>query len=53
MSVYIKRILFGVAGLVVLGSIGVWNPEAQRLIGCFAMGWVLIDIASGLFPEAK
>ena len=53
MSVYTKRILFALAGLLVLGGIGIWNTEAQRLLGCFAMGWMLMDIASDLFPEVK
>jgi Na+-transporting methylmalonyl-CoA/oxaloacetate decarboxylase beta subunit len=53
MSIYTKRILFALAGLIILGLIGVWSPEAQRLLGCFAMGWMLMDIAIDIFPEVK
>ena len=53
MSVNTKRILFAVAGLIVLGTIGFWAPEVQRLLGMFAIGWMMMDIASGIFPEVK
>lgn len=53
MSIYTKRILFAVVGLVVLGGVGVWAPEAQRMLGMFALGWMLMDIASDVFPEKK
>ena len=53
MSVYTKRLLFGLVGLVVLGAVGVWAPDAQRLLGMFALGWMLMDIASDVFPEGK
>ena len=53
MSVNTKRLLFAIVGLVVLGTIGVWSPEAQRLLGLFALGWMLMDIASDVFPEKK
>ena len=53
MSVYTKRILFAVAGLVILGLVGVWAPEAQRMLGMFALGWMLMDIAGDVFPEVK
>ena len=53
MSVYTKRILFAVVGLATLGSMGIWAPYAQQLLGMFALGWMLMDIASDVFPEVK
>ncbi len=50
MSQYTKQLLFAVIGLILLGLIGIWSPDAQRLLGCFAMGWMLIDIARIVFP---
>lgn len=53
MSIYTKRILFALAGLVVLGGVGVWAPEVQRMLGMFAIGWMMMDIAGSVFPEVK
>jgi hypothetical protein len=53
MSVYTKQLLFAVAGLVIVGAVGVWAPEVQRLLGLFALGWMLMDISRGVFPEEK
>lgn len=53
MSVYTKQILFMVVGLLVVGLLGVWNPLVQRLLGMFAVGWMMVDIAKAVFPEGK
>ena len=51
MSVYTKRILFALVGVGLLGLVGVYSPDAQRLLGMFALGWMLMDIAHAVFPE--
>jgi len=53
MSAYTKQLLFAVAGLIILGAIGFWAPDVQRLLGMFAIGWMLMDIARDVFPEGK
>lgn len=53
MSQISKRLLFVLAGIFVVGLIGVWNETAQRLLGLFAFGWMLSDIAFTVFPETK
>lgn len=53
MNVYAKRIVFAVAGLVLLGLLGVFSPDAQRMLGMFALGWMLMDIATTIFPENR
>ena len=53
MSQYTKQILFIVVGIFFIGLIGVWNETAQRLLGMFAVGWMLVDIARDVFPENK
>jgi len=50
MSQYTKQILFIVVGIFLVGLVGVWNETAQRLLGLFAFGWVLTDIARAVFP---
>ena len=51
MSVYTKQILFVVVGIFLISLIGIWNETAQRLLGTFALGWMLMDIARAVFPE--
>lgn len=53
MSQFTKRLLFALTGLAVLGGIGFWNPDAQRMLGMFALGWMMMDIAGSVFPEGK
>ena len=53
MSVYTKQILFAVAGLIFVGAVGFLAPDVQRLLGLFAIGWMLMDIARDVFPEGK
>lgn len=53
MSVYTKQLLFAVAVLIIVGAIGFWAPEVQRLLGMFALGWMVMDIARDVFPEGK
>ena len=53
MSVYTKQLLFAVAGLIFVGAVGVWAPDVQRLMGLFAIGWMLMDISRDVFPEEK
>ena len=53
MSVYTKQLLFAVSGLILVGVIGYWSPDVQRLLGLFALGWMMMDIARGIFPEGK
>lgn len=53
MSVYTKQLLFIVVGIFLIGAIGIWNADAQRLLGMFAVGWMLVDIARDVFPENK
>jgi Na+-transporting methylmalonyl-CoA/oxaloacetate decarboxylase beta subunit len=53
MSVYTKQLLFAVVGLIILGVIGFWAPDVQRLLGMFAIGWMMMDIARDVFPEEK
>lgn len=53
MSQYTKQILFMVVGIFLVGLIGVWNETAQRLLGLFAFGWVLADIAGAIFPVKR
>ena len=53
MSQTTKQLLFVLAGILVVGVVGIWNPTAQRLLGLFAFGWMLSDIASDVFPESK
>ena len=53
MSVYTKQLLFIVTGIFLIGAIGIWNADAQRLLGMFAVGWMLVDIARDVFPESK
>lgn len=53
MSVYTKQLIFALAGILLVGFIGIWNVEAQRLLGLFAIGWMLMDIARDVFPEKK
>ena len=53
MSVYTKQLLFVVAGILVVGAIGVLNADVQRLLGMFAIGWMLMDIARDVFSETK
>lgn len=50
MSAYLKQILFISVGILLVGLIGVWNETAQRLLGLFAFGWMLSDIARTVFP---
>ena len=51
MSQYTKQLLFIVVGIFLIGLFGVWAPDAQRLLGMFAFGWMLTDIARNVFPE--
>lgn len=51
MSQYTKQILFIVTGIFLVGLVGVWNETAQRLLGLFAFGWLLADIARAAFPS--
>ncbi len=51
MSPYVKQILFIVTGIFLVGLVGVWNETAQRLLGLFAFGWMLSDIARAAFPS--
>ena len=53
MTVITKRILFAVVGLVVVVTIGIWAPEVQRLLGMFGLGWMVMDLATDIFPEVK
>ena len=53
MSQYTKQILFILTGIVLVGAVGIWNETAQRLLGLFAFGWLLADIARDVFPEVK
>ena len=51
MSVYTKQLLFVVVGISLVSAIGIWNETAQRLLGMFALGWMMMDIARSVFPE--
>ena len=51
MSPFSKRLLFVVVGCSLLGLIGVWNQLAQLMLGQFALGWMMFDIAQSVFPE--
>ena len=51
MSQYTKQLLFVLVGIGLIGLIGVWNETAQRLLGMFAIGWMLAGIARDVFPE--
>ena len=51
MSQYTKQILFVVVAISLVGLIGIWNETAQRLLGMFALGWMMMDIARSVFPE--
>ena len=53
MSVYTKQLIFILVGILLIGFVGVWNETAQRLLGLFAFGWMLTDIARDVFPENK
>lgn len=53
MSIYTKQLIFALAGILLAGIIGIWNTEAQRLLGLFAIGWMMMDIARDVFPENK
>lgn len=53
MSIYTKRLLFIVPCLLLVGLIGAYNETAQRLLGLFAFGWMVSDIAQTVFPEGK
>ena len=50
MSQYTKQLLFVIVGIFLIGLIGVYNETAQRLLGLFAFGWMLTDIARTVFP---
>ena len=50
MSPYVKQLIFIVIGIILIGLLGVWNETAQRLLGLFAFGWLLADIARDVFP---
>ena len=51
MSQYTKQLLFVIVAIFLVGLIGIWNPDAQRLLGMFALGWMMMDIARSVFPE--
>lgn len=53
MSIYTKQLIFALVGILLAGLIGIWNADAQRLLGMFAIGWMLMDIARDVFPEGK
>lgn len=53
MSQYTKQILFIATGIILVSLIGYWNPTAQQLLGLFAFGWMLSDIARTAFPAEK
>ena len=53
MSQTTKQLLFIVVGILLIGTIGIYNEVAQRLLGMFALGWMLTDIARDVFPEVK
>ena len=53
MSQTTKQLIFVLVGILLIGSIGIWNETAQRLLGMFAIGWMLADIARGVFPAEK
>ena len=50
MSQYTKQLLLILSGIILVTLIGVYNETAQRLLGLFAFGWVLSDIARWAFP---
>lgn len=50
MSQYTKQLLFVVVGILAIGLVGVLNTDVQRLLGLFAFGWMLMDIARDVFP---
>ena len=50
MSQYTKQLLFVAAGILAIGLVGVLNTDVQRLLGMFAFGWMLTDIARTVFP---
>ena len=53
MNNIVKRTLFIVAMLAVYMLIGALpnGIEIQRLLGCFAIGWVVSDIAGDIFKS--
>ena len=53
MSIYTKQLIFVAAGILLVGLIGVWNLHAQQMLGLFAIGWMLMDMARDVFPEKK
>ena len=53
MSVYTKQLIFVAVSILLVGLIGFWNPIAQQLLGMFAIGWMMMDIARDVFPENK
>lgn len=50
MSQYTKQLLFIIVGILIVGFVGVLNSDVQRLLGMFAFGWMLTDIARAVFP---
>ena len=53
MSVFAKRIIFALVGLVLISVIGIYEPNAQKMLGMFALGWLLMDVAIMVFPEKR
>ena len=53
MTVITKRILFVAAASLILVSIGIWAPGVQRFLGMFGLGWMVMDLATDIFPEVK
>ena len=53
MSIYTKQLIFVAVGILLVGLIGVWNVYAQQMLGLFAIGWMMMDIARDVFPENK
>ena len=51
MSQYTKQLLFVIIAIFLVGLIGIWNADVQRLLGMFSLGWMMMDIARSVFPE--
>lgn len=53
MSSHLKQLTFIITGMLVVGAFGYWSPGALQLLGLFAIGMMLTEIARTIFPENK
>lgn len=50
-TLYMKRLAFTIITMVLL--VFALPPMVMQLLGMFAIGWLLPDIAKAVFPENK